>query len=149
MADIEQRKTNEMIGAELGYNYAHSPLIAREDEAPPYDYMEYTPTTLPGVRLPHVWLSDGTAMQDKIGYGHGYTLLRLARSPADTSGLQKAFTELGAPLQVLDVPDDHARGVYGFDYFLLRPDMHIVWRGNTPPAAPATLARQATGHALS
>lgn len=149
MADIEQRKTNEMIGAELGYNYAHSPLIAREDEEPPYDYMEYTPTTLPGVRLPHVWLADGAAMQDKIGYGHGCTLLRLARSPADTGGLQNAFTELRAPLKVLDVPDARARSIYGFDYFLLRPDMHIVWRGNAPPADPAALARQATGHALN
>ena len=28
VADVEQRKTNEMIGAELGYRYVGSPLIA-------------------------------------------------------------------------------------------------------------------------
>ena len=39
--------------------------------------------TWPGVRLPHVWLDDGTAMQDRIG--DGYTLLRLGGSSADAS----------------------------------------------------------------
>jgi hypothetical protein len=29
---------------------------------------------------------------------------------------------------------------------LLRPDMHIVWRGNTPPDDTARLARMATGY---
>jgi len=31
----------------------------------------------PGARLPHVWLADGTPMQDHILY-EGYTLLRFA-----------------------------------------------------------------------
>ncbi|HYN11284.1 MAG TPA: FAD-dependent monooxygenase, partial [Burkholderiales bacterium] len=30
VADVEQRKSNEMIGAELGYRYAGSPIIAEE-----------------------------------------------------------------------------------------------------------------------
>ena len=56
LADVEQRKSNEMIGAELGYFYV-SPLIASEPgDPPPYDFIEYKPSTLPGVRLPHVWL---------------------------------------------------------------------------------------------
>jgi hypothetical protein len=29
---------------------------------------------------------------------------------------------------------------------LLRPDMHVAWRGNALPAEPATLAAMATGH---
>jgi hypothetical protein len=29
---------------------------------------------------------------------------------------------------------------------LLRPDMHIVWRGDAPPQDPLKLARIATGH---
>ena len=37
VADVEQRKTNEMTGAELGYHYAGSPLIAAEPGEPPYD----------------------------------------------------------------------------------------------------------------
>jgi hypothetical protein len=29
---------------------------------------------------------------------------------------------------------------------LLRPDMHVVWRGNAAPEEPDRLARIATGH---
>jgi 2-polyprenyl-6-methoxyphenol hydroxylase-like FAD-dependent oxidoreductase len=144
IADVEQRKSNEMVGAELGYFYV-SPLIASEPgDPPPYDFIEYTPSTLPGVRLPHVWLDDGTAMQDKIG--DGYTLLRLGGSKADSTGLAKAFAALGAPFTALDVPDANARDIYGRDLILLRPDMHIAWRGNAAPDNPQGLAAMATGH---
>jgi hypothetical protein len=147
VADVEQRKSNEMIGAELGYRYTGSPLIAAEPgEAPAVDFIAYHPTTWPGARLPHVWLDDGTAMADHIGYGTGYTLLRLGRSAADVAALARAFAALGAPLQVLDIGDVRPREVYGFDLLLLRPDLHVAWRGNRLPDAPARLAAMATGH---
>jgi FAD binding domain/Aromatic-ring hydroxylase, C-terminal len=147
VADVEQRKSNEMIGAELGYCYVDSPLIAsKPGEAPEYDFREYAPTTWPGARLPHVWLRDGSAMQDRIGYGHGYTLLRLGNTQADTSALQRAFAVLGAPLQILDIPDEAPRDIYGCDLLLLRPDMHVAWRGNEAPPDPEKLAALATGH---
>ena len=37
IANVEQRKSNEMIGAELGYRYRHSPLIWPEDSEGPAD----------------------------------------------------------------------------------------------------------------
>jgi 2-polyprenyl-6-methoxyphenol hydroxylase-like FAD-dependent oxidoreductase len=147
VADVEQHKASEMIGAELGYRYAGSPLIAGEpDTAPEHNFMSYVPTTWPGARLPHVWLQDGHAMQDRIGYGYGYTLLRLGSTGADPGSLQRAFAAIGAPLQVLDVPDARARDVYGYDLLLLRPDMHVVWRGNDAPREPDKLAALATGY---
>ena len=147
MADVEQHKASEMIGAELGYRYVDSPLIAAEPgEAPEHNFMAYVPTTWPGARLPHVWLRDGSAVQDRIGYGYGYTLLRLGGTHADTGALQRAFASLGAPLQVLDIADERPRDVYGYDLLLLRPDMHVVWRGNEPPGEPQKLAALATGH---
>jgi 2-polyprenyl-6-methoxyphenol hydroxylase-like FAD-dependent oxidoreductase len=146
MADVEQRKTNEMLGAELGYRYVDSPLIAAEPgEGPPHEFMDYVPSTWPGVRLPHVWLADGTAVQDRVGYGNGYTLLRFAGS-ADVASLGKAFAARGAPYAALDLIDAHARDVYGHDLILVRPDLHIVWRGNTLPDDPAALTARATGH---
>ena len=91
LADVEQRKSNEMTGAELGYRYIGSPLIWPEPgEGPAEDFVDYVPTTWPGARLPHVWLDDGTAMQDRIGYDSGYTLLRLGGTQADTAALAKA-----------------------------------------------------------
>jgi 2-polyprenyl-6-methoxyphenol hydroxylase-like FAD-dependent oxidoreductase len=147
LADVEQRKASDMIGAELGYRYVGSPLIAAEPgEGPEHKFMEYLPTTWPGARLPHVWLDDGTAMQDRIGYGHGYTLLRLGGTHADAGPLERAFTAIGAPLQVLDIPDAAPRDIYGYDLLLLRPDMHVAWRGNAMHSSPETLAAMATGH---
>jgi len=132
-----------MIGAELGYHYAGSPLIASEPDEPPYDYISYTPSTVPGVRLPHAWLDDGSAMQDRIG--DGYTLLRLGGGDAG-SGLARAFAALGAPYAELAVAGRAARDIYGYDLILVRPDLHVVWRGNAPPDDPARLAAIATGH---
>jgi 2-polyprenyl-6-methoxyphenol hydroxylase-like FAD-dependent oxidoreductase len=145
IADVEQRKTNEMIGAELGYRYAGSPLISSEPGEPPEQhFMEYLPTTWPGARLPHVWLDDGGALQDRIG--SGYTLLRLGSTQADTAVLEQAFRALGAPLTVLRIDDTAPRDIYGFDLLLLRPDMHVVWRGQKLPDDPAALAAMATGN---
>lgn len=143
-ADIEQRKSNEMIGAELGYRYVDSPIVCDIPGGPQHLFREYHPTTWPGARLPHVWLDDGTPMQDRIP--DGYTLLKLGRTRADTTGLERAIKSSGAPLAVLDVPDAIAREVYGYDFILLRPDLHIVWRDNRAPDDAATVAATATGH---
>jgi len=145
VADVEQRKSNEMIGAELGYRYAGSPIIWPEPgDAPAPNFMKYVPTTWPGARLPHVWLDDGSAMQDRIA--DGYTLLRLAGAKADAGALTRAFSSYGAPFTVLDIPGQRVRNIYGHDLLLVRPDLHVVWRGNRSPDDPAKLAALATGH---
>ncbi|HZC57549.1 MAG TPA: FAD-dependent monooxygenase [Xanthobacteraceae bacterium] len=147
VADVEQRKSNEMIGAELGYRYVDSPIICNIPGGPEHLFREYQPTTWPGARLPHVWLDDGTPLQDKIA--EGYTILKLAGSNADASGLERAIAARGAPVKVLDVPDRTAREVYGYDLVLVRPDMHVVWRGNAAPEDTAKVAAIATGHAVA
>jgi 2-polyprenyl-6-methoxyphenol hydroxylase-like FAD-dependent oxidoreductase len=144
VADVEQRKTNEMIGAELGYRYVGSPIIWEEPGGPEHLFREYVPTTWPGARLPHVWLDGGVAMQDRIG--KGYTLLRLGGTQADTSALERAIRAYGAPLEVLEIADQRARDIYGYDLLLLRPDMHVVWRSQRAPEAPNQIAAVATGH---
>jgi len=147
VANVEQPKSNEMVGAELGYRYVDSPVIAVEPgEGPESSFEEYVPTTWPGARLPHVWLEDGTAIQDRIGYDQGFTLLRFSGGPADCGGLWQAFDKLGTRLRFLDVTSPRAREIYGYDLFLLRPDMHIVWRGNRPPDNAEQLVRRVTGH---
>jgi 2-polyprenyl-6-methoxyphenol hydroxylase-like FAD-dependent oxidoreductase len=144
VAKVEQRKSNEMIGAELGYRYAGSPLIVEEPGGPDDDFRSYLPTSWPGARLPHVWLEGHAALQDRLG--PGYTLLRLGGSREDTSGLERAMQAHGAPFASLEVADAAARDLYGFDLILLRPDLHVAWRGNRAPPAPAQLAARVTGH---
>ena len=143
VAETEQRKSNEMIGAELGYRYAGSPIVCDEAGAPEDDFRSYVPTTWPGARLPHVWLEGHVAIQDRIG--PGYTLLRFSNE--DPSSLTKAFKALGAPFAVLDLKDARARDVYGVDLILLRPDLHVAWRGNRLPGDAVNIAALATGHA--
>jgi len=148
VAEREQRKSNEMIGAELGYRYVGSPIIWPEPgEGPPHEFIDYVPTTWPGARLPHVWLDDGTALHDRIG--DGFTLLRLGGTPADTASLAQAMHATGAPLDVLEIGDETARAVYGYDLLLVRPDLHVAWRGNEPPDDPKRLAEIVTGRIVS
>lgn len=147
VADVEQRKSNEMIGAELGYRYVDSPIIDNIPGGPEHLFRTYEPTTWPGARLPNVWLEPGVALQDRIP-DDGYTLLRLGQTAAGTAALERSMHTTGAPLTVLDIPDDSAREVYGFDLLLLRPDLHVAWRGNNAPENPVELAAVVTGHGV-
>ena len=127
-----------MIGAELGYRYRDSPVILPEaGEGRRNDFMKYVPTSWPGARLPHVWLADGMALHDHID--DGYTLFCLGGVQADNTALARAFAPYGAPFTVLDIADERPRDIYGYDLLLLRPDLHVVWRGNHLPDHPQNL----------
>jgi len=147
VADVEQRKTNEMIGAELGYRYVSSPVIWDEPGGPEQLFRVYDPTAWTGVRLPHVWLGPGVSINDKIGYT--YAILRFCKNPEPVDELVEALKKIGAPVRVMDFPDSRLRYLYGSDYFLVRPDLHIVWRDNALPQDAQKLAGVATGHAFS
>ena len=142
--NVEQRKVTEIPGIEAGYRYVNSPIVWPEPgEGPDPDNASYVPTTWPGTRLPHVWLDDGAAQHD--GIGPGYTLLRLGGTHADTSSLERSFREMHAPLDVLDVASERARELYEYDLLLVRPDLHVVWRGNELSQHAAKIATVATG----
>jgi hypothetical protein len=139
--DVEHRRMHGMVGVEAGYSYAGSPLIADEPEAE-WETSRYEPKALPGARIPHMWLDDGLALQDILG--DDYTLLDL-KGDADTGALEAAFRARGAPLSVIRRDEARVRDVYGASVFLLRPDLHIVWRGDGAPSDPEGLAALATG----
>jgi len=127
--DTEQRKVTEISGIESGYRYVNSPIVWPESgDGPDPDNVAYFPTTWPGARLPHVWLSEGVALHDRLG--PGFTLLRLGGTKTDTTNLERAFQSLPAPLDVMDVADKRAREIYEYDLLLVRPDLHVAWRGN-------------------
>jgi len=65
--------------------------------------MDYVPTTWPGARLPHAWLDDSTALQDRLG--DGYTLLCLGGTRTETAPLERAFAALKAPFSAMTVSD--------------------------------------------
>jgi hypothetical protein len=89
-------------------------------------------------------LEDGTPIQDRIPNA-AYTLLCL-NGQHETAALERAFRARSVLFGVLHVASEAARAIYERDLILLRPDMHVVWRGNNPPGNPAELASLATGH---
>jgi 2-polyprenyl-6-methoxyphenol hydroxylase-like FAD-dependent oxidoreductase len=146
LAATGQRLSHDMIGTELGYSYAGSPLICTDDEPPPAVVDDlYQPTTRPGSRLPHVWLDDGQALHDRIG--GEFALISLGGDQNTLPALRQSFAEYGAQLDIVRVDSTPAREVYGYDLILVRPDLHVVWRGNSIPADHRTIATIATGHA--
>lgn len=146
VADSEQRKTNEILGIELGYRYIDTSILIHEPgEGPDPDSRQYTPTTWPGARIPHVWLKDGSALQDRLG--GGYTLLKIGTQVPDTSGLESAMAATGAPFDVRTFDDEHALEILqGYSLILLRPDLHVAWRGRKAPSDPQLIARVVAGH---
>jgi 2-polyprenyl-6-methoxyphenol hydroxylase-like FAD-dependent oxidoreductase len=144
--DAEQRKVTEILGIEAGYRYVGSPIVCEEPGAgPDPDNNAYVPTTWPGFRLPHVWLEDGTPIHDHLGAG--YTLLDVGRGAHDATTFVDAFAAMRTPLDVQRIANPVAREIYDADLILVRPDLHVVWRGNAMPADAGRIAATATGRA--
>lgn len=138
-----QRRTHEMVGTELGYVYAGSPVIIEGDELDLPDVPEvYIPTARPGARLPHMWLADGSALQDRLN-NTGFTLLLLEGE--DAHGIDTAFAERGIPLTVLALDQADLRTVYDASAVLVRPDLHVAWRGRVGDVDAADLATRVSG----
>jgi 2-polyprenyl-6-methoxyphenol hydroxylase-like FAD-dependent oxidoreductase len=146
LAAIGQPLSHDMIGTELGYSYAGSPLICTDDEPPPILIDDrYQPTTRPGSRLPHVWLDGGKALHDRIG--GDFSLISFFRDNEPLHALRDSFSEFGAQLDIVRVESNSAREIYGCDLVLVRPDLHVVWRGNSVPFDHRAIAMIATGNA--
>lgn len=124
-------------GLNFGYYYEGSPIIARDsDRAPSYTMGDFTQSSVPGCRTPHVWLDDGRSLYDAMGMD--YTLLRF--DPAlDVSPLTRAARTRGVPLDVLDVVSADEQRVYEHALVLSRPDRHVAWRADALPEDPLAL----------
>ncbi|WP_428484025.1 FAD-dependent oxidoreductase [Rhodopila sp.] len=128
-------------GLNFGYFYENSPVIAYDrGSAPAYTLYDFTQSTVPGCRTPHIWLDDGVSLYDRLG--SDFTLLRFDRS-LDVTGLLAAAGSRGVPLTLLDLPrkDD----VYDAKLVLSRPDQHVAWRGDEAPANPLELVDRIRG----
>jgi 2-polyprenyl-6-methoxyphenol hydroxylase-like FAD-dependent oxidoreductase len=130
-------------GLNFGYFYKDSPIIAYDgEEAPAYTMYDFSQSTVPGCRTPHLWLRDGRSLYDALG--PDFTLLRF--DPAiEVGGLLAAATKHGLPMTVLDVDGNEAAGLYPHKLLLSRPDQHVAWRGDEPPDDPATLIDRVRG----
>ncbi|KAJ3460986.1 hypothetical protein MRS44_011853 [Fusarium solani] len=143
-------------GIEMGYRYNGSPIILKDqDQAkdePEWDYRRYIPSTWPGARAPHVFLSDGkTSIFDL--FGPGFTIVDFTSDRRWATKFETVASRLGVPLTPVHLPQEyHARAVWESDAVLVRPDDHIAWR--PPPSSVDQvdfdhILKVATGWALS
>jgi 2-polyprenyl-6-methoxyphenol hydroxylase-like FAD-dependent oxidoreductase len=137
------RRVYEMHGVELGYRYESRVIWREPGEPSPDESYVYRPTTRPGAHLPHVWLEPGVALYDRIG--SGYALLRLGACHADLSGFEAALQRRRIPHAIIDIPDPVIRRTLERDLILVRPDLHVAWRGNAAPADPDLVVAAVTG----
>ena len=132
---------NEALGIEIGYRYRDSPIVCHEASEPRWDAREYIPSTWPGVRAPHVFLEDGSAIFDQ--FGPGFTLLRFRA--VDTAPLEEAARARAVPLRTVDVRDSRAASLYEHNLVLIRPDQHVAWRGERAPSDSMAIIDQVRG----
>jgi hypothetical protein len=131
-------------GLALGYQYAPSPVVVSDGSAaPPSSTAEYRPTTFPGSRAPHAWLSDGRSTIDL--FGSGFTLLRLGAGAPIPSALERAFAKRDVPLTTVSIADPEIGALYERTLVLVRPDGHVAWRGDEIPADPLAVVDHVRG----
>jgi 2-polyprenyl-6-methoxyphenol hydroxylase-like FAD-dependent oxidoreductase len=145
---VHERVQNEFSGSRvwhrwgihLGAIYENSPIIAADGTPRPTDdTYDYTPTTRPGSRAPHLWLRPGVSILDLFGRNH--VLLRFGNHAPDGEALRVAALKRGVPLDVHTIDDAEAARLYQRKLVLVRPDGYVAWRGDTLPEALALIDR--------
>ena len=130
-------------GLNFGYFYAASPIIGYDGEAAPaYTMSDFSQSTVPGCRTPHLWLRDGRSLYDALG--SDFTLLRFDPT-VEIGALVQAAAHRAVPMAVVDVDADEAAALYPCKLLLSRPDQHVAWRGDKPPYDPLALVDQVRG----
>ncbi len=143
---IVQAQTRKFVtdGIALGYRYEPSPLCWPDGSPPPPDSVsDYVPTTRPGSRSPHAWLSEESSTLDL--FGGGFVLVRLGEAAPEPSPVARAFAQRGVPLTITSITDPAIAELYEQPLVLVRPDGHVAWRGDALPADPLALADRVRG----
>lgn len=117
-------------GIILGYRYNGSPILVPDSspEPPESSVTEYTPTTWPGSRAPHVFLNDGKTSVFDL-YGSGFTIVDFSPKGETSDMFGEAASSLDIPISKLHLPEEkHCRQVWERDVVLVRPDGVVAWR---------------------
>jgi 2-polyprenyl-6-methoxyphenol hydroxylase-like FAD-dependent oxidoreductase len=93
----------------------------------------------PGARAPHAWLPDGRSILDL--FGDCFVLLCFEDALERAAGLFIAATRRRVPLWTVEIDDPAIAALYGVAHVLVRPDAHVAWRGDDPPAPDAIIDR--------
>ncbi len=136
-------------GVELGQRYRSAAVVPDGTDEPAYDRdpeLYYHPTTWPGARIPHAWLTRGTdtvSTLDVVGKGR-FTLLtgiggeawvKAAKVVAEQTGIDLEPVVIGPGRELDDLYGDWARlrEITDTGCLVVRPDAHIAYRSHTLP----------------
>ena len=146
-------------GVEMGQFYESTAIVSDGSARPVPDRdpeLYFQPSTVPGARLPHVWVGDSTRKLSTLDLAP-YTRFTLITGIAGQAWAHAAATvarDLGVPLEavvigpgceVTDIYYDWARirEVEEDGALLVRPDKHIGWRSMDLTEDPEASLRQA------
>ena len=62
--------------------------------------------------------------------GPGFTLLNVGADAVNVATLVETMRPLGAPFEMLLLPEARLRSACGRKLLLVRPDLHAAWRGD-------------------
>lgn len=120
------------LGVHFGYRYSDSPIISHDGSDPPvWRWQEIVPTTWPGTRPPSLRLANGGQLFD--AFGPEFTLVDLSGTNKGERMVKQA-NHLGVPVTHLVIDDESVRAAWERELVLVRPDQHVAWRGDNPPA---------------
>jgi 2,4-dichlorophenol 6-monooxygenase len=141
-------------GVELGQRYDSAAVMPDGTPEPSHDgdpELYYHPTTWPGARIPHCWLTRGTdtvSTLDVVGKGR-FTLLTGIGGDAWIKAAEVVAERLGVPIEPYVIgPGRELEDLYG-DWarvreitdtgcLVVRPDAHVAYRAGTVDADPTT-----------
>jgi hypothetical protein len=127
------RWIHEQTGTVMGYRYSDSPIVIADPSTsePPTSITEYIPSTWPGARAPHVFLSDGkTSIFDL--YGLNFSIIDFTEAGKPSDEFVTVAGKLNIPITKVHLPGEaHCKVIWERDVVLVRPDGFVAWR--SPP----------------
>ncbi|NHI12077.1 monooxygenase, FAD-binding [Streptomyces sp. KO7888] len=148
----------QSLDMEVGFHYEDGALVPDGSEAPARVPMrnEHVPTSRPGHRLPHAWITrDGRRLSTLdttrgtdftlITSGRGTAWAEAAARVAEKFSVRLAVVRIGAGGEYADVAGgwEAVRGITDDGALLVRPDQHVAWRGTGACEDPEQALTQA------
>jgi len=123
---------NKDFGIEMDDRYKSGVIAPDGTEEPSWQPSQYTPTTWPGARAPHIFLEDGTAVFDRFGKDWALVVFQTGDEDLGQNLLLEAAKANNLPVKLVDLSGEKlARRLYEKKLVLVRPDQHVAWRADS------------------
>ncbi|URN03210.1 FAD-dependent monooxygenase [Actinomadura madurae] len=148
---IEQKDRQQWYsqGVQFGSRYIGSLGIAARPGGSNGTAIEdigtYVPSADPGARFPHAWLPDGTSIFDRLGPEFTLVVVDDPDLAARVTPLLDLAHAHGIPMTLLELSGPECLDVYRYRLILVRPDLHVAWSDDEPPARPGDLLASLLG----